>query len=181
MVPSAPDAWSSRVVATTFGPLRLPIHLEQESADLGSLALREHFLHHLWGRFLCFAQFDYARCHSVLVPAQKYPWGNGVAASTSYSYPDQQWAIGHVAIGPQGPDPVRRVLTFTSSPLESNLTIAGPAELVLFASSTRSDADFIVKLSEQLPQSLQQRAKGIQPSFAVVTKGWLRAQQARRE
>jgi hypothetical protein len=52
-------------------PLRLPIHLEQESADLGSLALREHFLHHLWRRFLCFAQFDYSRCHSVLVPAQK--------------------------------------------------------------------------------------------------------------
>ena len=78
MVPSAPDAWSSRVVATTFGPLRLPIHLEQESADLGSLALREHFLHHLWGRFLCFAQFDYSRCHSVLVPAQKYILGEMV-------------------------------------------------------------------------------------------------------
>ena len=27
-----------------------------KSADLGSL-LREHFLHHLLGRFLCFAQF----------------------------------------------------------------------------------------------------------------------------
>jgi NAD(P)-dependent dehydrogenase (short-subunit alcohol dehydrogenase family) len=45
--------------------------LEQESADLGSLALRKHFLHHLWGGFLCFAQFDYSRCHSVvLVVAQ---------------------------------------------------------------------------------------------------------------
>ena len=30
----------------------------KNSADLGSLALREHFLHHLLGRFLCFAQFD---------------------------------------------------------------------------------------------------------------------------
>jgi hypothetical protein len=40
--------------------------LEQESADLGSLALREHFLRRLWGRFLCFAQFDYSRRHSVL-------------------------------------------------------------------------------------------------------------------
>jgi hypothetical protein len=48
-------------------PLRLPINLEQESADLGSLALRKHFLHHLRGRFLCFAQFDYSRCHSVLL------------------------------------------------------------------------------------------------------------------
>jgi hypothetical protein len=51
---------------------------EQESADLGSLALREHFLHHLWSRFLCFAQFDYSRCHSVLVPAQKYIFGETV-------------------------------------------------------------------------------------------------------
>ena len=33
----------------------------------GSLALREHFLPHLWGRLFCFAQFDYSRCHSVLL------------------------------------------------------------------------------------------------------------------
>src|SRR5262245_62761476 len=47
--------------------LRLPIHLEQESADFLSLALREYFLRHLWGRFFCFAQFDYSRYHSVLL------------------------------------------------------------------------------------------------------------------
>jgi len=41
--------------------------LEQESADFRSLALREYFLRHLWGRFLCFAQFDYSRSHSVLL------------------------------------------------------------------------------------------------------------------
>jgi hypothetical protein len=33
----------------------------------GSPALRKHFLHHLRGRFLCFAQFDYSRCHAVLL------------------------------------------------------------------------------------------------------------------
>src|SRR5262245_51709558 len=47
--------------------LRLPIHLEQESADFLSLALRECFLRHLWGRLFCFAQFDYSRYHSVLL------------------------------------------------------------------------------------------------------------------
>src|SRR5262245_55590827 len=47
--------------------LRLPIHLEQESADFRSLALREYFLRHLWGRFFCFAQLDYSRYHSVLL------------------------------------------------------------------------------------------------------------------
>jgi hypothetical protein len=45
----------------------LPIHLEQESADFRSLALREYFLRHLRGRFFCFAQFDYSRYHSVLL------------------------------------------------------------------------------------------------------------------
>src|SRR5262245_23205837 len=47
--------------------LRLPIHLEQESADFRPLALREYFLRHLRGRFFCFAQFDYSRYHSVLL------------------------------------------------------------------------------------------------------------------
>jgi hypothetical protein len=41
--------------------------LEQESADLGSLALREYFLRQLWGMFVCFAQLDYSRRHSVLL------------------------------------------------------------------------------------------------------------------
>lgn len=92
--------------------------------------------------------------------------------STSYSYPDKLWALGHVAMGPHGADPVARVLTFTSPPLDSDLAIVGPLELVLFASSNQTDADFIVKLSEQLPQPQQ---AGAQPPSTIVTKGWLRA------
>src|SRR5205807_8345723 len=41
--------------------------LRRQWPDLGSLALREHFLPHLWGRLFCFPQFDYLRCHSVLL------------------------------------------------------------------------------------------------------------------
>ena len=48
-----------------------------KSADLGSLALREHFLHHVWSRFLCFAQFDYSRCHSSSL-LKKYIFGEKV-------------------------------------------------------------------------------------------------------
>jgi hypothetical protein len=73
-----------------------------------------------------------------------------------------------VGFGPSGPpvfDPVRRVLTFTTPPLEKDLEIAGPIKLVLYASSTRSDTDFFVKLAEQYPQGNSQ----------LVTKGWLRA------
>ena len=64
---------------------------------------------------------------------------------------------------------------FTTPPLEKDLEIAGPIKLVLHASSTARDTDFVIKLSEQFPQSADERAKGINPGFQVVTKGWLRA------
>ena len=85
---------------------------------------------------------------------------------------------GVVGFGPGGPpafDPARRVLTFTTAPLEKDLEIAGPIKLVLYASSTQKDTDFVIKLSEQVPQPAEERAKGINPQFQVVTKGWLRA------
>jgi len=98
--------------------------------------------------------------------------------STSYAYPNPGWVSGVVGFAPSGPpnfDPVRRVLTFTTEPLENDLEIAGPIKLVLYASSTARDTDFFVKLSEQYPQPAEDRAKGINPASQVVTKGWLRA------
>lgn len=100
------------------------------------------------------------------------------AESTSYAYPNPGWVSGVVGFAPSGPpnfDPVRRVLTFTTETLEKDLEIAGPIKLVLYASSTARDTDFFVKLSEQYPQSSEDRQKGINPPFQVVTKGWLRA------
>ena len=73
------------------------------------------------------------------------------------------------------PDPSRRVLTFTTAPLVSDVEIAGPIKLVLYAASTNRDTDFVVKLYDQAPQSPDHRAKDIQPASRVVTKGWLRA------
>jgi predicted acyl esterase len=99
--------------------------------------------------------------------------------ATSYTYPVPGWVTGVVGFGPTGPaggfDPVRRVLTFTSAPLESDLEIAGPIKLMLHASSTRSDTDFFVKLAEQFPQSPEDRAKGLNPASQLISKGWLRA------
>jgi putative CocE/NonD family hydrolase len=98
--------------------------------------------------------------------------------STSYSYPDPGWVSGVVGFGPSGPpnfDPARRVLTFTSEVLQRDVEIAGPIKLTLYASSTRDDTDFVVKLSEQYPQPAEERAKGLNPASQVVTKGWLRA------
>ena len=96
--------------------------------------------------------------------------------ATAYDYPNPGWRMGVVGFGPDGrPDPARRVLTFTSAPLDEPLEISGPIKLVLYASSTRNDTDFIVKLSEQYPQSDEERAKDINPRYQIVTKGWLRA------
>jgi putative CocE/NonD family hydrolase len=97
-------------------------------------------------------------------------------APTSYTYPDWEWVNGVVANGPDGrPDPVRRVLTFTSAPLADDLEVTGPIVLRLFASSTSIDTQFVVKLSDQHPQDQAARDKGEQPAFTPASKGWLKA------
>ena len=59
--------------------------------------------------------------------------------STSYTYPDWEWVNGVTVTAPDGRvDAVRRVLTFTSAPLEADLEVTGPIVLKLFASSPRS-------------------------------------------
>lgn len=101
------------------------------------------------------------------------------AAETSYSYPDPGWVAGTVGFGPGGPaagfDPARRVLTFTGPALEDDLEIAGPMCLVLYASSTETDTDFHVKVSDQKPLSAEERGRGMNPAYEIVSRGWLRA------
>jgi hypothetical protein len=101
------------------------------------------------------------------------PQGDG---KTSYQYPNEGWRLGVVGFDKSGrPDPVRRVLTFTSAPLPEDLTVVGPIDLALYASSTRPDMDMIVNVAEQLPQSDAERQQGAQPRSINVSKGWLRA------
>ncbi len=96
------------------------------------------------------------------------------SGSTSYDYPNPEWRAGVVGFDKNGrPDPVRNVLTFTSPELAEDIEIAGPIQLNLFASSSNSDTDFIVKLSEQFAAA--PAADDAQPRSRVVTKGWLRA------
>ena len=105
--------------------------------------------------------------------SEKEPPRNG--GSTSYDYPDPEWRNGVVAMGPDGMDPVRRVLTFTTPTLEDDVEFIGPVILELYASSTCTDTDFIVKVADQEPQSAKDRAAGINPKFFNVGKGWLKA------
>ncbi len=102
----------------------------------------------------------------------------GGDAATRYSYPDPGWVAGVVGFAPGGPaagfDPARRVLTFTTPPLEADLEIAGPIRAVLYAASSRTDTDFFLKLSDQFPPAAGAPA-GANPPFEVVSRGWLRA------
>ncbi|MEX2033895.1 MAG: CocE/NonD family hydrolase [Xanthobacteraceae bacterium] len=103
-------------------------------------------------------------------------------ASTSYTYPDWQWVNGVAVTGPDGRvDPVRRVLTFTSAPLQAGIEVTGPIVLKLHASSTAIDTQFIVKLSDQHPQDEAERGKGEQPAFTPVSKGWLKASHREKD
>lgn len=96
---------------------------------------------------------------------------------TSYTYPNPGWTNGVVGPGPGGtPDAARRVLTFTTAPLDRDVVLAGPSELTLYVASTNRDPYFFVKLSEQLPQPDDDRAKGLNPKYTIVTKGWLRGE-----
>ncbi len=101
------------------------------------------------------------------------------AASTTYKYPNPGWVSGVVGFGPAGPpggfDPARRVLTFTTAPLDGDMEICGPIKLVLYASTTAHDTDFFIKLSDQFPQSSDDRGKGLNPFAELITRGWLRA------
>ena len=100
-------------------------------------------------------------------------------STTSYTYPYPGWAAGVVGFGPAGPesgfDPARRVLTFTSPTLDRDVEIAGLIRLSLFASSSASDTDFFVKISDQFPQNPDDFARGLNPGFEVVSRGWLKA------
>jgi uncharacterized protein len=103
-------------------------------------------------------------------------------SATSYSYPDWEWVNGVVANDSQGrPDPVRRVLTFTTKAMASDLEVTGPIVLKLFASSSAIDTQFIVKLSDQHPQNEAARSKGEQPAFTPVAKGWLKASHREKD
>ena len=102
--------------------------------------------------------------------------------ATSYTYPDWEWVNGVAVIGPDGRvDPVKRVLTFTTAPLEKDLEVTGPIVLKLFASSTAIDTQFIVKLTDQQPQDDTARKAGAQPGYVPVAKGWLKASHREKD
>ena len=109
---------------------------------------------------------------------------DGAADHCSIHYPDPQWTgdfgLGTAVVSASGlPDRIRKILTYTSAPLEADLEIAGPICLQLHASSDQEDTDFCVRLCDQPPVS--EKVAGVleqldlSPQARVVSRGWLRA------
>ncbi|MFI5266433.1 MAG: CocE/NonD family hydrolase [Chloroflexota bacterium] len=94
--------------------------------------------------------------------------------STSYDYPHEEWmgwpGGGTAVMRPDGTlDPLAKIATFTTPPLEQDLELLGAITLKLWASSDQTDTDFLVKVADQAPAG----ERGSPP--AGVTKGWLKA------
>ena len=79
-------------------------------------------------------------------PANPVPYTNGVKASRDNEYmtEDQRFAA-------KRPD----VLSFQTEPLAQDLTAAGPLGVDLWVSTSGTDADFVVKLIDVLPDGTQ--------------------------
>jgi len=77
-------------------------------------------------------------------PAKPVPYTNGVQArrNNQYVIEDQRFVANR-------PD----VVVFESEPLSEDMTVSGPIKAKLFASTTGTDADFIVKVIDVLPDS----------------------------
>lgn len=97
-------------------------------------------------------------------------------AATWADYPDPKWKLGNVMVGPSGPDPIARALTFTTAPFEQDVEVTGPVVLELFFSSTASDADIFVKIADQAPGEPSK-----QPQSVNLSKGWLRASHRQKD
>jgi hypothetical protein len=103
--------------------------------------------------------------------------------ATSYTYPDPGWSFpgtGTTVRGSAGlPHNTRKILTFTSDPLPADTEVTGPLALHLWAASTSTDTQFIVKLMDLPPLTpeIEQAAKtlDVPPPARQVTEGWLKA------
>ena len=87
-------------------------------------------------------------------PANPVPYRRRPISPT---YPAGDWRTWEVA-DQRFVDGRPDVLTFTSAPLEHDLTITGPVAADLFASTSGSDADFVVKLIDVYPENAQTNA-----------------------
>lgn len=87
-------------------------------------------------------------------PASPVPYRQRPISPTYPGGDWQTWEMADQRFVDGRPD----VLTFTSAPLEQDLTITGEVAALLFASTSGTDSDFIVKLIDVYPENAQPNA-----------------------
>ena len=87
-------------------------------------------------------------------PASPVPYRQRPISPT---YPEGDWRRWEVA-DQRFVDGRPDVLTFVSTPLEHDITVTGPLAASLFASTSGTDSDFVVKLIDVYPESAQKNA-----------------------
>jgi uncharacterized protein len=103
---------------------------------------------------LSFAQPTSGFREYVSDPANPVPYRRRPISPT---YPRGDWTTWEVA-NQEFVDHRPDVLTYESAPLDHDITITGPVSAHLFASTSGTDADFIVKLIDVYPESAQANA-----------------------
>jgi putative CocE/NonD family hydrolase len=102
---------------------------------------------------------------------------------TSYIYPDPEWTFpgsGSAVRGKAGLlHTTRKILTFTSDPVEEDFEVTGPIVFHLFAASSSTETQFLVKICDQPPLAPELAAAiktvDVAPPAHIVTEGWLKA------
>jgi putative CocE/NonD family hydrolase len=87
-------------------------------------------------------------------PASPVPYRQRPISPT---YPNGDWRLWEVA-DQRFVDGRPDVLTYTSAPLDRDITITGALSAALFASTSGTDADFVVKLIDVYPETAQPNA-----------------------
>jgi putative CocE/NonD family hydrolase len=100
------------------------------------------------------AKGDKAYREYVSDPANPVPYRQRPVSPT---YPNGDWRTWEVA-DQRFVDERTDVLSYVSEPLDKDLVITGPLAASLFASTTGSDSDFVVKLIDVYPQDAQKNA-----------------------
>lgn len=107
----------------------------------------------------------------------------GQAKPTSYTYPDPDWTFPGTGSAVRGKvgllHTTRKILTFTSDPVVENFEVTGPIAFNLWASSSSTETQFLVKIYDQ-PELAPDLAAAIKlvdvaPPAQLVTEGWLKA------
>jgi hypothetical protein len=93
-------------------------------------------------------------------PANPVPYR---VRSISPTYPEPEWRTWEVA-DQRYVDHRPDVLSFESAPLDHDLVVTGPIAATLYASTSGTDADFVVKLIDVYPERGQKSADDIAPA-----------------